>query len=292
MRYSVLAIFASATLWFGCLFLGANAYGTQLDTPLNKVLNRVRQEREKVYSYYLSLDFEGQIPNSSELLSVATDESSKGTLDLEYRRVGETYISGLYIGNGSNRKFAGLIGRSRDVSLRSSGRKLYVSKVDLNHFSRFRKVSELLVFDPRATGMLSSESLKLGFKYESLVTEIAGMENKYVTAEDGDLMGFRWPDIGREIWFDTRKGYWPVRSLCVNADGNEKETWNVEVGSFEGHHLPIRATFQTIKTDGRKDTTESLKLRYTWRTINQVFPSGIDAAQRWSEKLKIDIDIE
>lgn len=256
-----------------------------------ELLQRFVKSREELFQYAVEITIHGRLPVADELFQTITKRNSVTKLDLEYSRIGEHFLTLANLGatDVPNRWY--VIGCTDDYMVEGDTESgICYTKIVRRELGD-RNTTELLVFDPRAIGILLAEEYSRGIRYETIISTLSQIPDadSQVSFLEGKWT-VRWPAFGAQLALDSARSYWPISFDFSPKDSNIRQRWIVKLGKFQSKDVPVHAEFEVIATEKKRERTlEKVSFDFRWKSINQYLPNGERAVKRLSERFGLEI---
>lgn len=260
---------------------------------VESLLRKYAFEREKFYQYSVAIDINGACPVADEVFIMQTDSRSVLNLDFEYSRIGSHYITK---GGVKGDQVNVVIGETDGLSVSGDSTSNIVVKAADHWNAPDRRCTELLVFDPRATGILTAEEYAIGARFETAFAELREVSKRETHStvfqnKDGHYeLSLR--DSGLRIVFDQKRNYWPIEFDHFSPDAKYSNRWRVQLGKFNDQYVPISAKLTRIVLGQHESQSEKheVNFEYRWRSINRFIPTGRRAIENLKERWGVEIE--
>lgn len=253
-----------------------------------QLLHKVGIEREKIFQYHVKIKVQGELSTAEELFGFRVDDRSAIELYVEYCRLGGHFISGAReCSTAANASWA-FLGRSGDLTIEANSIVgLNTSQVSPLQLRRY-PLSELLVFDPRAVGLLSHDGLQSAMTFERAMRGLRQFNQvPSKTYKFEEKWYVFWPDLGLRIAFDPKNSFWPTTFEHVTPGSLLRQKWDVKIGKYDAFDVPVEAVYSREQFEGDEMKKKTLTLGFHWEAINQINPIGHKAAARLKERFQI-----
>jgi len=257
----------------------------QSNREVQDLLTNVAAEHERFVQYTVHCTVEGNLENLTRFRpGWKTNNQSKTEVYCEYSRIDQHYVTVVKDVNEPSPKWR-LQGVSGDLGLNgSSGGKLQVRTDEgfLKYLARDPDKTKLLLFDPLSVGLVFCDFLD-GISAETQLSYSMGLSPK-ISSTLTDVDGLiTWKSAGdTTIVFDKKKSFWPVL-LEYTRGGKPSVTWDIGLGRFEEHDVPVRALLKCNLND-EKQAESITKIEFKWESINVPIEAGVPSVKRLAEK--------